>query len=845
MIKTSYSGKTVAFCTSSMTIRLSREIWAGIQEACEKIGVNTICYTGELLYPADYETNQTGANVVYDFINPETVDGVIVYTADIGEKVGDARMQELCESFQGLPVVSIAWEIPSVPTILIDNYEGMYSLVEHLVVEHSYKRIAFVQGPPDNPEAVDRYKAYCDVLEKHHIDFDEQLVCPGDFNRFSGRDAVDKLINQRKLNVDAIVSVDDETAVGVNEALKNLNLRVPEDIAIAGFDNEAMSGVMSSPLTTVEQPVYREGELALDTIIDIWNGKDAPAINKIPTELVIRSSCGCQERSFSGIPGITVESLESGVEDNLESISEEMFESALQIAKEQDLNINSKDIKRLVTTLVNGHKTGYDREFSEILWTILRNISERGEFVSPVQTLLSKFHQLALKILHPSALIEFENILHRARILIGNIAEQVNGFLRIDAVEKLMNLGDINYIVNAHYERKKTQEFFSEIADRNFNRLGIKQLHLVLYSDPEFPLMESQLIFSWEDGNEKEIVDEDVVFNTHQLLPARYEQMLREKHFTVCPLFFDKDQYGYIVSEIDPRDAMVCDILSWQISSAFYRVDLIERENERRSELEHSLRELKLTQRRLIEAEKMASLGDIVSGVAHEINTPIGAAVTYASYFEDLNSSMLEKFDKGKITKSEFEKFLNKGAEVSRGLLLNLNRAAKQISSFKEVAVDQTSAEKRKFNVKKYIEEIVFTLQKKISQQGHKISVVCPTSLTLNSYPGQLSQIITNLIMNSLHHAFDEGVVGKLSIAVTKSDKQVIIKYSDNGKGLKSKVKSKIFEPFFTTKRAQGGSGLGMHIVYNLVTQSLGGHIVCKSEENEGVTFTITIPTND
>ncbi|MEG3894258.1 MULTISPECIES: ATP-binding sensor histidine kinase [unclassified Microcoleus] len=263
---------------------------------------------------------------------------------------------------------------------------------------------------------------------------------------------------------------------------------------------------------------------------------------------------------------------------------------------------------------------------------------------------------------------------------------------------------------------------------------------------------------------------------------------------------------------------------------------------QRTSELSQTLEDLKSAQNKLVESEKMAALGGLVAGVAHEINTPIGIGITAASLLAEKATKFFELYTNGKIKRSELEKFLDTAVQSSNMILSNLTRAADLIHSFKEVAVDQSSEFKRTFNLKNYLEEILTSLTAKLKRTKHKIEIKCDENILLNSYPGVLSQIVTNLVLNSLIHAYDREDEGILTFDFKLEDDRLIFEYADNGKGIPQENLSKIFEPFFTTKRGQGGTGLGLHIIYNLVTQKLKGTIGCESQLEKGTKFTIEFP---
>ncbi|NER39888.1 MAG: AAA family ATPase [Oscillatoria sp. SIO1A7] len=263
---------------------------------------------------------------------------------------------------------------------------------------------------------------------------------------------------------------------------------------------------------------------------------------------------------------------------------------------------------------------------------------------------------------------------------------------------------------------------------------------------------------------------------------------------------------------------------------------------ERTAELSDALENLKATQKQLVESEKMAALGGLVAGVAHEINTPIGTSITVASTLADETKSFLGAVASGQLKRSVLNNYLDLASESTQLMLSNLHRAGELIQSFKQIATDQSNLEQRRFNLKKYLEEIALSLAPKLKQTLHTLTVTGEETITIESYPGALAQITTNLVTNSLTHAYPSEQAGQLRLAISVEGDMVRIEYRDDGCGIDRENKGKIFEPFFTTARHQGGTGLGLHIVYNLVTQKLLGTIEVESEVGSGTKFEIVLP---
>jgi PAS domain S-box-containing protein len=258
---------------------------------------------------------------------------------------------------------------------------------------------------------------------------------------------------------------------------------------------------------------------------------------------------------------------------------------------------------------------------------------------------------------------------------------------------------------------------------------------------------------------------------------------------------------------------------------------------------EAALRNLRETQNSLIEAEKLAALGRLVAGVAHEVNNPVGISLTVASSLERKTALFAAEVARGDLRRSSLAEFLETSRDASSQLVANLNRAAELITSFKQVAADRNYSDQRTFDLGDLTEQVVMSLRPGLRKHNLTLTVDCQPNLTMNSYPGPYGQVLTNLFLNSVAHAFPDGKPGAVDIQVRESGKDnVEILFSDNGCGMSLDVRRRAFDPFFTTRRDQGGTGLGLHIVYSIVTNRLGGRLDLDSEPGGGTRIQIILP---
>ncbi|OFJ48540.1 two-component histidine kinase [Janthinobacterium lividum] len=323
-----------------------------------------------------------------------------------------------------------------------------------------------------------------------------------------------------------------------------------------------------------------------------------------------------------------------------------------------------------------------------------------------------------------------------------------------------------------------------------------------------------------------------------------------------APMLLGERKYGVII--VQSYDSSVVygqaelDVLAFMASHVAVAMARIQADSAMRqakealevqnAALNSALSALQEAQSELVRQEKLASLGRLVAGVAHEINTPLGICVTATSHLVQELKLTREDLDSGQLDADGLQQFFDIIDQTLRIMTTNTQRAAALVRSFKQVAVDQSSDELRSFNLRKYLDEIVLSLQPKLKGKPIKVEIDCPPDVQLRSYPGAVSQIVTNMLVNSLVHGFVEGEPGKIKLSARTAGEMLELDYSDDGMGMDSATLGQLFDPFFTTKRGSGGSGLGAHILYNLVTGPLGGTVKVVSAPGMGLHYKIRFP---
>jgi signal transduction histidine kinase len=466
---------------------------------------------------------------------------------------------------------------------------------------------------------------------------------------------------------------------------------------------------------------------------------------------------------------------------------------------------------------------------------------------------------------HPSTVIDFKNLadlvdlnyIYIYRLDSNNDVDIVAAYKKKSAFKLIPNtLNELQALTNIHYLAESFE--FSYPIKNNEKTIGYLyiqfdltplnqktlKISLIIFAIASIILLLNLALISWLQKS----ITRPIIELGHNI-----QQISHSKNFSMRCNEMPYRELDILAQNINIMLNRTEKYIAKQIEAEHQFIqlnrELEDKVNQRTEALREANQELLSTletlhqyQGQLVESEKMASLGDMVAGVAHEVNTPVGLGVTSSSLLYDRLVEIKKAFENKTLKSSQLKRFLDEGEENINIIMRNLKRAADLITSFKQVAVDQSSSEERTFNLKTLLNEVIQTLAPELRNTTYQITIECPDDLVISTKPGPLNQIIVNLIMNSVIHGFDKREKGNILIQINTLANQIHLHYQDDGVGISPEIKSKIFEPFITTKRGSGGSGLGMHLVYNLVTQALNGSISFDRELTQGVVFDIYFP---
>ena len=501
-----------------------------------------------------------------DLLGPLNVDGVIVVSSLLSNHMKDTdKLAAFFSRYEPLPRISIGVNIPGVHSLVIDNRAGMSEVLRHLINVHGFRKIAFVRGPETNLEAVLRFQVYQDVLKEYGIPFDPDLVTSGDWSALSGAMAVHTLKDVRKCEMQAIVAADDAMAAGVIEALHARGLRVPSDIAVAGFDNDLSLGFS---LTTVHQPVYMLGRKAANMLLDIVRGVEVPQAVTLPTEMVVRRSCGCYVADVTNSVAQPAVGTTQAPGVLLSQRRESTLGALMNSARGLTTGVRSEWPERLFDAFVRD-VTGEARgEFLPTLDAIL--VQEWMEHRAMIgwQNVISVLRRELLPCMTLQETVsDAENLWHQARVLVGEAAARMHAHQQEQRAVQAMRLMNVNATFFARDLKTLADAFAQKLPS-----LGIDRCYAVTFDgDPAKPEW-ARLVLAYDEEEHIQLESEGLRFPARQLIPDDFLPDYRPISLMALHLNKGEKVLGIIFFEMGPQDPHLYETLRRQFSEPLFRL---------------------------------------------------------------------------------------------------------------------------------------------------------------------------------------------------------------------------------------------------------------------------------
>jgi DNA-binding LacI/PurR family transcriptional regulator/serine phosphatase RsbU (regulator of sigma subunit) len=562
-------------------------LWPGIVDCAKENGCNVVCFAGGALRISPQNPYEVQRNVIYNHIDTSKFDGVII-SGTLNNFISEMEFAKFMERFSALPTVSLAPALEHIPAVIVDNASGMKGLISHLARAHDCKKFAFISGPKGNLDADQRLDFFRKYLKENGIACSEERIAAGDFSRSGGYKATLELL-KRGVEFDALVTANDETALGAIEALLESNVRVPEDVAVTGFDDIEESELTTPPLTTVRQPLYEIGRTAVELLVSKMNGMEVPRRTALQTPLSIRQSCGCfinpnhalDRRTFS-----IIQRLSNNIDHLKEHLTSELFSF---VAMEMGASIDDEDLRDIASSFfdeLEGTRTGV---FLSALNRIVRAATlaaAESDDILQWQKILVTIRKFTQGLSETKAEIA-ENLLHDSYNLFSEAAARQQAHKRLQAEQKAALMRSVGHSIANSFDIPT----LSQAIVKMFPKLEINDFSLSLYDKSTKDFLNSKPIIVLRRGR-KDVPAQDMFFPTNDLVPGGLKDSQQPFHAIVQPLHFKSEQLGMAVFKDGPLTGYIYDILGEHLSGALQGALLMKKIQEQTLTLEEANKEL-------------------------------------------------------------------------------------------------------------------------------------------------------------------------------------------------------------------------------------------------------------
>lgn len=828
------------------------QILSGVTAVAERQDVNLLCFAGGHLYHTLYNQFDTQRNILYELVTEHTVDGLIIL-GTINTYAPMPKTAEFYQHYSHLPLVHIGLPLENVSTVVATETAGLYEVVAHLIRDHHLRRIAFINSPENRPTARPRYQAYVQALTDHGIAVDPAFIIAGDWTMQAGGEAVRLLLDERKVDVQAIVASNDNMALGAMAALEARGIHVPYDMALTGFDDTQMAQLAMPSLTTVHQPMFELGTQAMDLLLAKIAGEEVPAKVLLPTKLVIRQSCGCPDpmvaRTLTQATSIAGQPVEQALTAQHEQIVAELTLLLGSPAK------TAGWLEELLAPFAVDMKEEHGSALMSVLDKILRQVTQDGDDISRWQDVISTLrHHLHPSSGDPDLSIRAEDLWHQARVFVGEAMRKAVAYRQLQADQQNITVRIFGQALVTTFE---FATLLNIIAER-MPPLGIPACYLALYEDPQpyeypHPAPEwSRLVMAYHENGlplQSDHVEPDTAkrrFRSSMLLPP--ELWPRDKRYTLIvePLYFQNDQLGFALLEMGTATSPVYEIVREQISSALKSVLLFQEQKraeaalaqayahveqqvqDRTLELEREIGERKQAeaiQQNLIAelGAKNAELERFTYTVSHDLKSPLITIGGFTGFLEQ--DAVAGDLERVRVDIAHINTAVNRMQQLLDELL-KLSRIGRHINPPEEASFEAIACE---------AVELV-----RGRSAAHSVTIeIMPGMPTVRGDRARLVEVVQNLVDNACKYMGDQPYP-QVEIGVRQVDGETIFYVHDNGMGIDPRFHDKVFGLFEKLDPTSEGTGIGLALVRRII-ETHGGRIWIESAVGAGSTFCFTL----
>lgn len=583
---------TIGYLVSEIQRDFAMLPWFGMMDAARQYDVNLISFIGGMLRPPSGFGEQ--ANVLYDLAGVEHLDGLIIWPDAMGACLTRPELEEFCRRYSSMPVALLGEMSGDIPRVTIDNYQGIRLAVDHLIAVHGYRRIAFAGMFENNVDFRTRYRAYTDALESHGLPIEAKLAKPWfpDDVIYPGGRIHEEVFSQwlREVleeGVEAMVGVSDTIALEITELLQVQGVRIPEDVAVVGYDDCRQSRVVTPPLTTANPSFYETGRAVVEMLLAIIDGKPVPEQVTVPPRLMVRQSCGCLNPDV--VRAVAVQPVAQAKRAGVAFDRYEVASAVVQASGCEAVEGIHQQTERLVESFmaqVGGDDAGV---FLSTLEGVLRQTMAAGNDVAAWQNAISTLRQQTLPWMgEKDVAARAEDLWQQARVMIGKTAERAQAFQQLQAEQRADQLLDVSQTLITTFDMGKLMD----VLTGRLPQLGIPSCYLALYENPRpyrypQPVPEwSRLMLAYAEKGRIGLESGGRRFRSRELVPEGLWPQDRQFSLVVEPLFFQENQLGFVLFEAGPREGTIYETLRAQISSALQGAMLVQRVERRSAQLQ-------------------------------------------------------------------------------------------------------------------------------------------------------------------------------------------------------------------------------------------------------------------